>query len=143
VSFEEAAVAPVEQSEIPSGLTHWPVQFHLISPMAQQYREADLLLAADCVAFSLGNFHQKYLPGKALVIGCPKLDKDQQIYLEKLKALIDEAKINTITVMIMQVPCCGGLIRLVQMALQQAERNVPVKGIVVGVQGEILQEEWL
>lgn len=130
-------------TDIPSALRHWPVQFHLISPSAQQYREADLLLAADCVAFSLGNFHQKYLPGKALVIACPKLDHDQQIYVEKLRALIDEAKINSITVMIMQVPCCGGLIRLIQMAMQQAERHVPVKGIVVGVQGEILKEEWL
>jgi ferredoxin len=142
-TFNETPAEHENHTDIPSALRHWPVQFHLISSSAQQYREADLLLAADCVAFSLGNFHQKYLPGKALVIACPKLDHDQQIYVEKLRALIDEAKINSITVMIMQVPCCGGLIRLIQMAMQQAERHVPVKGIVVGVQGEILKEEWL
>ncbi len=142
-AFNETPAEHENHTDIPSALRHWPVQFHLISPSAQQYREADLLLAADCIAFSLGNFHQKYLPGKALVIACPKLDHDQQIYVEKLRALIDEAKINSITVMIMQVPCCGGLIRLIQMAMQQAERQVPVKGIVIGVQGEILKEEWL
>ena len=142
-TFNETPAEHENNTDIPSALRHWPVQFHLISPSAQQYQEADLLLAADCVAFSLGNFHQKYLPGKALVIACPKLDHDQQIYLEKLRALIDEAKINSITVMIMQVPCCGGLIRLIQMAMQQAERHVPVKGLVVGVQGAILKEEWL
>lgn len=127
----------------PSQLTHWPIQMHLISPNAPHFQGADLLLAADCVAFSLGDFHKDYLKDKTLAIACPKLDDGKQIYLEKLKALIDGAKINTLTVMIMQVPCCGGLLNLAQEAAAQSERKIPIKCIVVGLQGEILGEEWV
>jgi predicted transcriptional regulator len=84
------------------------------------------------------------LKGKALCIACPKLDEGQEVYVEKIKALIDEAKINTLTVMIMQVPCCGGLRRLAQQAAAQATRKVPIKCVVVAVQGGgILKEEWV
>jgi len=127
----------------PSALTHWPVQMHLISPAAPHYQGADLLLAADCVAYSLGDFHKDYLKGKTLAIACPKLDEGQDVYVEKLKALIDEAKINTLTVMIMQVPCCGGLLHLAQTAAAQCKRKVPVKSVVVSLRGEILQEDWV
>ncbi len=125
-----------------SQLTHWPIQMHLLSPNAPHYQGADMLLAADCVAYSLGDFHKDYLKGKVLGIACPKLDEGQEIYLEKLKALIDVAKINTLTVMIMQVPCCRGLLNLALQAASQAERRIPVKSVVVGIQGEILSEEW-
>jgi NAD-dependent dihydropyrimidine dehydrogenase PreA subunit len=131
--------APKQASE----LRHWPIQLHLISPQAPQYTGRDLLLAADCVPFSMGNFHADYLKGKSLAIACPKLDQGQEIYLEKLVALIDEAKVNTITVIIMQVPCCGRLQQLAQIAVSQASRKVPVKSIIVGVQGEVLQENWV
>ena len=127
----------------PSQLTHWPIQLHLISPNAPHYQGADLLLAADCTAFSLGDFHKDYLKAKKLIIACPKLDEGQDIYLEKLKALIDVAKINTLTVMIMQVPCCGGLLRLAQKAAESSERKIPIKVVVVGIQGEIIKEEWV
>jgi NAD-dependent dihydropyrimidine dehydrogenase PreA subunit len=127
----------------PSQLTHWPIQMHLISPMAPHYHGADLLLAADCVAFSLGDFHAKYLKDKTLAIACPKLDEGQNIYVEKLISLIDDAKINTLTVMIMQVPCCGGLLHMAQTAAQEAGRKVPIKMMVVSLQGEILREDWL
>jgi NAD-dependent dihydropyrimidine dehydrogenase PreA subunit len=127
----------------PSQLTHWPIQLHLISPQTPQFQGSDLLLAADCTAFSLGDFHKDYLQGKTLTIACPKLDDGQEIYVEKLKALIDEAKINTLTVMIMQVPCCGGLLHLAQQAAQAADRKIPIKSITVGIRGEILQEEWV
>jgi len=126
-----------------SQLSHWPIQMHLLSPNAPHYQGADMLLAADCVAFSLGDFHKDYLRGKVLGIACPKLDEGQEIYLEKLKALIDVAKINTLTVMIMQVPCCRGLLNLALQAASQAERRIPVKSVVVGIQGEILNEEWV
>ncbi len=124
-------------------LSHWPIQMHLISPRAPQYQGADLVMAADCTAFSLGRFHSDYLAGKSLAIACPKLDKGRDVYLDKLVALIDDARVNTITVMIMQVPCCRGLLTLVQQALDKASRKVPLKGIVVGINGEILEEEWL
>jgi ferredoxin len=127
----------------PSRLTHWPVQLHLISPRAPHYQGSDLLLAADCTAFALGDFHKKFLKGKTLAIACPKLDEGQEVYVEKIKAMIDEAKINTLTVMIMQVPCCGGLLRIAQTAAKQAARKVPVKCLVVGLQGNILKEEWV
>ena len=79
---------------------------------------------------------------KSIAIACPKLDQGQDIYLEKIKSWIDDAKINTLTVLIMQVPCCGGLLNLAQQAAEGATRKVPIKYVVVGVQGEILQEEW-
>jgi hypothetical protein len=127
----------------PSRLTHWPIQLHLMSPSAPQYAGADVLLAADCVAYAAGDFHQDYLKGKALAIACPKLDDGQEIYAEKIRALIDEARINTLTVMIMQVPCCMGLLHLAKQAAAQAKRKVPIKSIIVSLRGEILQEEWV
>lgn len=125
-----------------SELSHWPIQMHLLSPAAAHYRNSDVLLAADCVAFAMGNFHGKYLAGKTLAIACPKLDEGKDIYVAKLTALIDEAKINTLTVMMMQVPCCGGLLRLASIAAAQAERKIPIKAVIVSLQGEILSEEW-
>jgi hypothetical protein len=111
--------------------------------MARQYQEADVLLAADCSAFAMGNFHSRFLKGKSLIIACPKLDEGQEVYLAKLQALIEDAKINTLTVLIMQVPCCGGLLRLAKQAAEQAKRKIPIKAVVLGLQGEILQENWV
>jgi NAD-dependent dihydropyrimidine dehydrogenase PreA subunit len=122
-----------------SQLTHWPIQLHLISPSAPHYKGSDLLLAADCVAYALGNFHQS-LQGRTLAIACPKLDSNQESYLEKLTALIDQAEIKSIKVMIMQVPCCRGLLRLAMEAAGRARKSVPLTCAVVGLQGEILQE---
>jgi NAD-dependent dihydropyrimidine dehydrogenase PreA subunit len=144
MSFEKpAAEAQPAQGTRPSQLTHWPVQLHLISPQAPHFQGSDLLLAADCTAFSLGDFHKDFLKGRTLVIACPKLDEGQETYVEKLKVLIDEAKINTLTVLIMQVPCCSGLLRLAKEAASQAARKVPIKCVVVGLQGTILKEEWV
>ena len=123
-----------------SQLRQWPVQLHLLSPHAPYFENADLLLAADCVAFAMGNFHSGYLKNKTLAIACPKLDSSQESYIEKLVAMIDESKINTITCMIMEVPCCSSLLRLAKEAVNRANRNVPIKAITVGLQGEIIQE---
>jgi ferredoxin len=142
-SFGQKEDAGTQEGNRPSHLTHWPIQMHLIAPAAPHFAGADMLLAADCTSFSLGDFHKDYLKGKALAIACPKLDAGQEIYVEKLKALIDEAKINTLTVMIMQVPCCGGLLQVAQKAAEEAERKIPVKSVVVGIKGEILQEQWV
>ena len=127
----------------PSELRQWPVQMHLINPGATYFRGCDLLLAADCVAFSMGGFHSNHLKGKSLAIACPKLDHGLDTYIEKLTSLIDISKINTITVMMMEVPCCGGLLQMVKTALSNASRKVPVKKLIVGINGEILQEEWI
>lgn len=142
-NLSRPAAAPVAQDGLQSQLTQWPVQMHLISPMNPAFEKADLLLAADCVAFAMADFNQAWLPSKKLAIACPKLDQNQQIYLDKLVALIDEAQLNTITVMIMEVPCCGGLLRLAQMAVEKAQRKVPVKAVIVGVGGEVKRESWV
>jgi hypothetical protein len=130
-------------SEQPSELRQWPVQMHLLNPNARYFRDADLLLAADCVAFSMGNFHGKYLKGRSLAIACPKLDHGTETYVEKLTAMIETAKINTITIMMMEVPCCGGLMQMVKAALSRSSRKVPVKSVIVGIGGNILKEEWV
>jgi ferredoxin len=126
-----------------SELSHWPVQMHLISPTAPQYRDDDLVLAADCVAFASGRFHQDFLKGKSLAIACPKLDSGIDRYLEKLVVLIDEAHVRTITVVTMEVPCCQGLTRLVQEAIGRAERKVPLELVVISTAGEVLKREWI
>jgi NAD-dependent dihydropyrimidine dehydrogenase PreA subunit len=127
----------------PSELRQWPVQMHLVNPNAPYFRGADLLLAADCVAFSMGSFHSNHLKGKSLAIACPKLDQGTDSYVEKLKAMIEIARVNTITVMMMEVPCCGGLLQMVRTALASSSRKVPVKKMIVGINGEVLQEEWV
>ena len=132
-----------EVGKISSQLRQWPIQMHLISPLAPYYQNADVLLTADCVAYALGDFHREYLKDKSLAIACPKLDSGQEIYTEKIKGWIDEANINTLTVLIMQVPCCMGLLNLAQEAAKAADRKVPIKYVVVGVQGEVIQEEWV
>jgi len=132
-----------EYADQPSELRQWPVQMHLLNPNAQYFRDADLLLAADCVAFSLGNFHSKYLKGKSLAIACPKLDHGMESYVEKLTAMIETARVNTITVMMMEVPCCGGLMQMVRAAMAKASRKVPVKAVIAGINGSILKEEWV
>jgi NAD-dependent dihydropyrimidine dehydrogenase PreA subunit len=135
--------ASVDASQLKSELRQWPVQMHLINPMAPYFRNADVVIAADCVAFAMANFHQSYLKGKSLAIACPKLDSNMEVYIDKLVSMIKDAKVNTITTMIMEVPCCGGLVRMVQTAREKAQSKVPIKAIVVGLQGDILQEEWI
>ena len=126
-----------------SELKQWPVQFHLVNPAAGYFQGADLLLAADCSAYTIGDFHRTYLKGKALIIGCPKLDSAQENYIQKLVLLIDQSKINTIHVLIMEVPCCGGLLQLVNQAVSIAKRKVPVKTTMISIEGGVLKEEWV
>lgn len=126
-----------------SALKQWPVQMHLINPRAPYFQQADVVLAADCVAFALGDFHQKWLKGKSLAIACPKLDSNQEIYYQKLLGMINESEINTLTVMIMEVPCCGGLLQLAKKAADEADRKIPLKFVQVGIKGDILREEWI
>ncbi len=144
VNTAAATVAVSEtKTPAPSELRQWPVQLHLVNPMASYFQGADIVLAADCVAFAMGDFHERILKNKSLAIACPKLDSNKEVYIEKLSTMISEAKINTLTVLIMEVPCCGGLIQMAKMAVQQSGRNIPVKKIVVGIKGDILNEEWV
>ncbi len=134
----------VKTSDIRSSeLRQFPVQLHLLNPQAGFLSRANLLLAADCTAFASGEFHNRFLKGKMLAIACPKLDSHTQSYIDKLTAMIDVAEIDTLTVLIMEVPCCGGLVRIAEMARQQAERNIPVKVIVLSVEGKVISEKWI
>ena len=133
----------VADETVGSELTHWPIQLHLINPNASHFNNCDLLIAADCVPFSISNFHTKFLKNKKLVIACPKLDSGKEIYMEKLRVLFEESKINTLNVVIMEVPCCSGLLKLAQLSVETSNRKVPIKYTVVGIQGDVIEEEWL
>ena len=140
---QKVDLSPAQASSLNSELRQWPVQLHLVGPMAPYFQHADVLLVADCVTYTIGDFHKNHLAGHSLAIACPKLDSGQEAYREKLTALVDEAEINSLTVMIMQVPCCRGLESIAKAANQRSTRKVPLKAIVVGVRGEILQEGWI
>ncbi len=133
----------ITEGNISSQLRNWPIQLHLINPTAPYFENVDVLISADCVAFSLGGFHPEYLKGKVLSIACPKLDQAQESYINKITSLIDGSSINTLTVMTMEVTCCSGLVHLVKEGLSRAKRKVPIKSIKVSLQGEILHETWL
>lgn len=122
-----------------SQLTNWPIQMHLINPIATHFKNTDLLLAADCCAFSYGDFHKDYIKGKTLAIACPKLDSNKQVYLDKLISLINEANINSINVLIMEVPCCAGLYHLVEQAISQSKRSLPFEAKVISINGELIK----
>ena len=148
MSFAPAAapafkIAPVATTETPSQLRQWPVQLHLLNSEAGYFHKADVVLATDCVAFSFANFHNRFLAGKILAIACPKLDSNKESYVEKLKTMITRSAINTLTVVIMEVPCCGGLLGLAQKAIVESGRKIPVKLVIIGVKGDILKENWL
>lgn len=132
-----------EVKPVISELRQFPVQLHLLNPQAGFLKGANMLLAADCTAFASGEFHQRFLKGKILAIACPKLDHNIQSYIDKLTEFIDVSMIDTLTVLIMEVPCCGGLLRIAEMAREQAKRNIPLKVIVLSVKGEIISEKWI
>lgn len=101
------------------------------------------MVAADCVGFAYGNFHNDFIRDKKVIIACPKSDQGKDIYIQKLKQLVDEARVRTVTVVTMEVPCCGGLFQMVQFALEDTGRKVPVREVVIGIRGEVLHEEWV
>jgi Pyruvate/2-oxoacid:ferredoxin oxidoreductase delta subunit len=123
-----------------SALSQWPVQLKLVPIQAPYFQNADLLVTADCVAFSYGNFHQDFLKGKAIVIGCPKLD-DIQIYTEKLTQIFKANSIKSITLPYMEVPCCFGLVKATEDALAASGRNIPLKKVKIGIRGDIKLED--
>ena len=120
----------------PSRLGQWPVQLHLVSPAAPYFQGADVLLAADCVAFAVGDFHKDWLAGRSLAIACPKLD-DGAAHLEKLTAILRANDLRGITVARMEVPCCSGLTRLAQQAMAAAGKTIPLREVVVTLRGEL------
>lgn len=126
----------------PSRLANWPVQWHLVPPGAPYLKDADLLLVADCVPFACADFHSRFLDGRPVMIGCPKLD-DSRAYVEKLTRILSEASVRSVTVVFMEVPCCTGLVRIAQAAIAQAGRPIPLHGVTVSIRGHVVDSSSL
>jgi len=125
----------VSSGQAVSELRQWPVQLHLVPPTAPYFRNADILVCADCVAFAMGSMHQDLLKGKALAIACPKLD-DTGAYVEKLATIFSSNDTPSVTVAIMEVPCCRGLDLMVKEAIQKSGRDIPLETVIVGIDGK-------
>ena len=136
MSFDTNPAAAAETGSRQSQLAQWPVQLHLVSTSAPYFQDADLLIAADCVPFAYADFHRDFLAGKAVVIGCPKLD-DNQFYLQKLTELFRNSSLKSITVLRMEVPCCGGIVMAARQALAASGKDTPFKEVTIGIRGEI------
>jgi NAD-dependent dihydropyrimidine dehydrogenase PreA subunit len=130
------------QGDTTSQLTHWPVQLSLVSPVSPFLKDADLLLTADCVPFAMGDFHSKMLKDHKVIIACPKLD-DVEPYIEKLTTIFKSAGVKSIKVVHMEVPCCFGLTRLVQQAIENSGKQLEFEDITVGLDGQIKKREML
>jgi NAD-dependent dihydropyrimidine dehydrogenase PreA subunit len=123
-----------------SRLRQWPVQLHLVPPTAPFFQGRHVLLAADCVPVAVPDFQAAFLDGRGLAIACPKLDQHLESYVEKLTAMVDHADIQSLTVAIMEVPCCSGLVRLAQQALAAANRTIPLRLVKIGIRGDLLTD---
>ena len=129
--FAAAAASPEGASQ-PSLLRHWPVQLALVPPSAPFLKNANLVLAADCVGFAYPEFHRDFLTDHSLLVACPKLD-DFEAHLARLTAILQQADIRSLTVVHMEVPCCSGLVYMVQQALEAAGRDIPLREVTVSI----------
>lgn len=116
-------------------LSQWPIKIALVSPQADYFDSANLLITADCVPFAYGNFHQDFLKGKAIVIGCPKFDVEG-FYLQKLIEIFRQSNLKTIKVIHMEVPCCSGLYHIARTALDKSSKNIPLERIIISIKGK-------
>ena len=126
----------LDHQETVSQLSNWPVQITLLPVKAPYYKDADVLIAADCCAYAYGGFHNDFIKGHTVAIGCPKLD-NAKAYEEKLTAIFSENKIKSVTVTYMEVPCCMGLVKLVGEAVRKSEKDIPLKKAMIGIKGEL------
>ncbi|NLK75127.1 MAG: 4Fe-4S binding protein [Clostridiales bacterium] len=162
ISFEEREAAPFDEEAVkmhmeqlnkiknsqeeevkqeivsrPSMLRQWPVQIQLVPPHAPYFKDANLLIAADCTAYAYGDFHQ-FMKNKITIIGCPKLDDVD--YSDKLSQIIMNNSIKSITVIRMEVPCCGGIVHYVKTALSRSGKMIPWRVVVLGTDGTIIED---
>lgn len=138
-AYDEAAVLAAKQKKVgESQLGQWPCQIKLVPVNAPYFHQANLLIAADCTAFAYANIHHQYMKGKITLIGCPKLDAVD--YSEKLTEIIEKNDIKSITILRMEVPCCGGLEAAVKKALQDSGKILPWRVDIVSIDGKILEE---
>ena len=138
LTWEEEKPVSEEAVKLPAQLRQWPIQLHLVSPNAPYFQNKDLVIVADCVPFAYANFHQDFLKGKAVAIGCPKLD-DANAHLAKIAQIIKIGNPRSVTVVNMEVPCCFGLVRIVQQAMQEAGKNIPFETVTISIKGEQLK----
>ena len=138
--------APAEATEdgssdaVPSHLTHWPVQLKLLSPTALCFADADVLLTADCVPVAMGDFHRRFLKGRSVAIGCPKLD-DTRFYIDKLADILRSNTVRSLTVVHMEVPCCSGLTRIAREAVQRSGSDIGFEDVTISIRGEAIHRE--
>jgi NAD-dependent dihydropyrimidine dehydrogenase PreA subunit len=137
VSANKPAPTPIGQASN-SRLSHWPVQIRLIPPHAPFLKDADILVAADCTAVSVPGFQERYLEGKVVMMGCPKFD-DAQSYVDRFAEIIDTCTLKSITILIMEVPCCAAMSAIIRRALKKASASVPVEQITVSTRGQELE----
>jgi len=121
-----------------SALSHWPVQIMLVPPTAPFLKGADLLVLADCVPVAFPTVHRDFIKGKAVMMGCPKLD-NAEFYIEKFAQICKESGVKSITAVIMEVPCCGGLPMIVKKGMEMAGVDIPMEEVVISTRGKILQ----
>ena len=119
----------------PSALAQWPVQLHLVPPTAPYFQNADLVVTADCVPFAYADYHRDFLKGRAVVVGCPKLD-NLQAYVEKLTEIFSANQLKSVEVLLMEVPCCSGLAQATKIARERAGADFQLKVTTIGVRGE-------
>ena len=136
MNFSAGGQGGSEKGQRSSELRQWPVQLHLVPPTAPFFQGADVVLAADCAPFAYADFHKDVLKGKALAIACPKLD-DTSPYVDKLTAMIKQSGIKSLTVVLMEVPCCGGLLAMAKQAIANSGVDIPLETLVVGIQGDL------
>jgi NAD-dependent dihydropyrimidine dehydrogenase PreA subunit len=136
LSFSAATESSAATPKQPSQLRQWPVQLTLAPVSAPYFQGADLLIAADCVPFAYADFHKDFLAGKVVLIGCPKLD-DNRLYQEKLTSLFRVSSIRSVTVLRMEVPCCGGIVVAARQALEDSGKELPFREVTVTISGEV------
>jgi ferredoxin len=131
-----------QAGEVTSQLTHWPIQLKLVPPKAPFLAGADLLLVADCVPFAMGDFHDKLLKEKSIIIGCPKLD-NPQFYIEKLAEILKANKLKSLTVVHMEVPCCFGLTHITKQAIAKSSKKILFHDVTIDLHGNISKTETI
>ncbi|MCD4847142.1 MAG: 4Fe-4S binding protein [Candidatus Aegiribacteria sp.] len=139
LTHPDEPIETVASDNIVSQLSTWPVQITLVPPGAPFLSGSDLLIAADCVPFAFPDFHNHFIKGRVALVGCPKLD-DSEYYTDKLTEIFKVNEIKSITVVYMEVPCCGGLVQLVHKALIQSGKQIPLSFLKIGIRGDILDE---
>jgi Fe-S-cluster-containing hydrogenase component 2 len=136
------APAQNDAAEVASHLGQWPVQLKLVSPTASYFADADLLLVADCVPFAMGDFHRRFLKGRSIAVGCPKLD-DVRFYIDKVAQILQANRLRSLTVIHMEVPCCSGLTHVAREAIASTGKPLNFEDITISLRGSVVRTETI